>query len=46
MQINVRGINADIYRLARAQAIKEAKTIGQWLNEAIKEKLDRSNERR
>lgn len=37
----IRGLDPDLYRLARAEAIKQGKTIGQWLNEAIKEKLDK-----
>ena len=36
---SVRGIDRDLYREARAQAIKEYKTIGVWLNEAIRAKL-------
>jgi predicted HicB family RNase H-like nuclease len=36
---NIRSIDPQLYRLARAEAVKEGKTIGQWLSEAIKEKL-------
>ena len=39
--VNVRGIDKEFFRLARAEAIKEGKRIGEWLNEAIKEKLER-----
>ena len=37
--INVRGVDTELFRLARAEALKEGKKIGKWLNEAIKEKL-------
>jgi len=37
----IRGLDPELYRLARAEAIKQGKTIGEWLNEAIKEKLAR-----
>jgi predicted HicB family RNase H-like nuclease len=37
--VNVRGIDTELFRLARAEALKEGKKIGEWLNEAIKEKL-------
>ena len=37
--MNVRGIDTELFRLARAEALKEGKKIGEWLNEAIKEKL-------
>ncbi len=39
--VNVRGVDVGLFRLARAEAIKEGKKIGEWLNEAIKEKLER-----
>ena len=39
-QNNVRGLDRNLYREARAQAIREYKTIGEWLNEAIKAKLE------
>ena len=39
--VNIRGVDIELFRLARAEAIKEGKKIGEWLNEAIKEKLDR-----
>jgi len=39
--VNIRGLDVDLYRLARAEAIKEGKKIGEWLNEAIGEKLER-----
>ncbi len=40
--INIRGIDVELYRLARAEAIKKGyRGIGEWLNEAIKEKLAR-----
>ena len=39
--VNVRGVDIELFRLARAEALKEGKKIGEWLNEAIKEKLVR-----
>ena len=39
--VNIRGVDAELFRLARAEAIKEGRKIGEWLNEAIKEKLER-----
>lgn len=43
---HIRGLDPELYRLARAEAIKAVKTIGQWLNEAIREKLNKSNKRK
>ncbi|MDO8567323.1 MAG: hypothetical protein Q7R57_01255 [Dehalococcoidales bacterium] len=37
--VSVRGLSHVLYTEARAQAIKENKNIGQWINEAINEKL-------
>ena len=39
--VSIRGIDTRLFRLARAEAIKEGKKIGEWLNEAIEEKLER-----
>lgn len=39
----IRGLDPELYRLARAEAVKQGKTIGTWLNEAIREKLDKEN---
>ena len=39
--VNIRGLDVELFRLARAEAIKEGRKIGEWLNEAIKEKLER-----
>ena len=44
--VNIRGVNIELFRLARAEAIKEGKKIGEWLNEAIKENLDRKGVRK
>ena len=38
--VSIRGLNPELYLLARVEAMKEHKNIGQWLNEAIKEKLE------
>lgn len=35
----IRELDPEAYRLARAEALKEGKTIGAWLNKAIQEKL-------
>lgn len=40
--VSIRGLDSELYRLARAEAIKDRKTIGQWLNEAIKGKLNKA----
>lgn len=37
----IRGLDRTLHRLARAEAIKEGKPFGQWLNEAIKSKLNK-----
>ena len=37
----IRGLDPELYRQAKAQAALEGKTIGQWLNEAIREKLEK-----
>ena len=39
--VNIRGLNVELFRFARAEAIKEGKRIGEWLDEAIREKLER-----
>ena len=44
--VNIRGVDIELFRLARAEAIKERKKIGEWLNGAIKEKLDRKGVRK
>jgi hypothetical protein len=44
--VNIRGIDIELFRLARAEAIKEGRKIGDWLNEAIKEKLERKGVRK
>jgi len=44
--VNIRGLDVELFRLARAEALKEGKKIGEWLNEAIKEKLERTGARK
>ena len=44
--VNVRGVDIELFRLARAEALKEGKRIGEWLNEAIKEKLGKKGVRK
>ena len=38
----IRGLDRYFFRQAKAQAALEGKTIAQWLNEAIKEKLNKT----
>lgn len=38
----IRELDPELYRLARAQALKEGKPIGAWLNEAIRGKLKKT----
>jgi predicted HicB family RNase H-like nuclease len=35
-------INPEVFHLAKIQAVMEDKSLGDWLEEAIKEKLERS----
>lgn len=42
---SIRGIDEELYRQGRAQAVAEGKTFGQWLNEAIRDKLKRTEKR-
>jgi len=44
--VNVRGVDIELFRLARAEALREGKRIGEWLNEAIKEKLRKKGVRK
>lgn len=37
----IRGLDRELWVEARARAVRARKPIYQWLNEAIKEKLDR-----
>ena len=39
--VSVRGLDHDLYTEARSRAIREGKNIGEWFNEAIKEKLSK-----
>ena len=39
IQKTIRDIESELYAKAKAQAALEGKTIGQWLNEAIAEKI-------
>jgi len=40
--ISIRGLDYDLYKEARSQSIREGKNIGQWINEAIEKKLNKS----
>lgn len=35
----IRDLESELYQQARAEALRQGKTIGQWINEAIAEKL-------
>lgn len=35
----IRGLDRQLYKQAKAQAALDGKSIAQWLNQAIKEKL-------
>lgn len=35
-------INPEIYHLAKIQAVTDNKSLGEWLEEAIQEKIQRS----
>ncbi len=37
-------MNPDAYQAARVEAVKAKKTVGQWLEEAISEKIEREKE--
>ncbi len=37
----IRDLDKKLYKQARLQALKEGRPVYQWLNEAIKEKLER-----
>jgi len=37
----VRSMDLDLYREARKQALDEGITVGQWINQAIRERLAR-----
>ena len=38
----IRDLDKKLYKQARVQALKEGRPVYVWLNEAIKEKLERS----
>jgi len=37
----VKNLDPDIYRAARAAAVKEGVNLGVWITQALKEKLER-----
>lgn len=37
----IRGLDPELYKQARAEAVRAGKTIGEWLNLAIQAKLNR-----
>ena len=37
-------MNPDAYQAARIEAVTARKTVGQWLEEAIREKIEREKE--
>jgi len=36
-------INLDVYHAARIEEVTARKTLGQWIEEAIREKIEREN---
>lgn len=45
MKVGIRDIDPELWKLAKIEALKVDKTISQWLNEAIREKLNKTKER-
>ena len=43
INITVRDIDPELWREARAAAVIAKKNLGEWLNEVIKEKLQRND---
>lgn len=43
IRISVRDVDKELWRRARKDAFNSDKSTGQWLNEAIKEKLERAS---
>jgi len=41
----IRGLDPELYKQAKARAALEGKTLGQWINEAIREKLAKQNKK-
>ena len=39
----IRGLGEELYNQARADALREGKPIGEWLNEAIADKLKKAS---
>lgn len=37
--VTIKGVNIDLYRRAKAEAIKAGKKLGDWINEAMALKL-------
>ena len=40
-KVTIRGIDPELYKLARIEALKEGKAIGRWLNGLIKKELSK-----
>lgn len=40
-KVTIRGIDPELYKLARIEALKKGKAVGRWLNELIKEELSK-----
>ena len=43
--ISMRGIDPLVYRYAKANAVLHGITTGEWINQALKEKLEREGEK-
>lgn len=42
---SIRGLDPELFKLAKIEAIKEGKNVGDWLNEAIKKRLQRGGKK-
>ena len=42
-RVNIRNVDRDLIKKARIDALKRGITLGAWLNEAIRQKLDQSH---
>lgn len=39
-KITIRGLDPRLYRLARIEALREGKTVAQWINLCIRKRLE------
>ncbi len=43
--VNLKDFPEDLHRAAKVAAVKEGKTLKDWIIEAVKEKLDRESQK-